>query len=330
MQWQCRSPIAAKCSPCSCRHWSKCNSRWVANSATRWRTPSDQRRAVCPVENSRTSAGRLGPTDVPLVMMGWVFVTLGLVRWCMCSTGPVNCAAPGAQHTRGPTWHHKRATSPELLSFSVYSFELHHSCLYFKVDHTLITPHNCPSPPQWDRGRSRPACVSPSGRPPLRCCGNQHSFRFGTSLLTLFAATGTSARCWRNTLYAVVKLFLWVCHRLTVYITLDKSSQRSLSALTNTGLNRFVSTRLRPSVKPTTPGSSCTCTFRPTLSSSPSTSLPGRTASYDGFIFCEGCLVVRRGPRSPSGSRTGGWTWNLSLNSEVNIWKGWKENSGTK
>ena len=51
-----------------------------------------------------------------------------------------------------------------------------------------------------------------------------------------------------------------------------------------------------------------------------------------GLITCEGCLVVRsgHGPQAEVAQGVGGLDLDLSLNSEVNIWKGWKENGGTK
>ena len=48
-----------------------------------------------------------------------------------------------------------------------------------------------------------------------------------------------------------------------------------------------------------------------------------------GLITCEGCLVVRSG-HGPQAEVAQGLDLDLSLNSEVNIRKGWKENGGTK
>ena len=36
---------------------------------------------------------------------------------------------------------------------------------------------------------------------------------------------------------------------------------------------------------------------------------PGKSSFGLTRFACEGCLVVGCAPRSPSGSRTGGWTW---------------------
>ena len=44
---------------------------------------------------------------------------------------------------------------------------------------------------------------------------------------------------------------------------------------------------------------------------------------------CEGCLVVG-GDHGPQAEVAQGLGLDLSLNTEVNIWKGWKENGGTK
>ena len=51
--------------------------------------------------------------------------------------------------------------------------------------------------------------------------------------------------------------------------------------------------------------------------------------SQQGRRRCEGCLVVRSG-HGPQAEVAQGLDLDLSLNSEVNIRKGWKENSGTK
>ena len=48
-----------------------------------------------------------------------------------------------------------------------------------------------------------------------------------------------------------------------------------------------------------------------------------------GLITCEGCLVVRSG-HGPQAEVAQELDLNLSLNTEVNIWKGWKESGGTK
>ena len=48
-----------------------------------------------------------------------------------------------------------------------------------------------------------------------------------------------------------------------------------------------------------------------------------------GLITCEGCLVVRSG-HGPQAEVAQGLDLNFSLNTEVNIWKGWKESGGTK
>ena len=48
------------------------------------------------------------------------------------------------------------------------------------------------------------------------------------------------------------------------------------------------------------------------------------------FKDVRGGLVVRSGHGPPSGSRTGGWTSTSRVNSEEDIWKGWKKSNGRK